>query len=60
MNDLYESGVKDLHRDVLAPLVSSLQVDTIGKECMEERKNISISAGTAAAGLESQVRQGHD
>jgi hypothetical protein len=26
--------------DVLAPLISSLQVDTFGKECMEEKKHL--------------------
>ena len=26
--------------DVLAPLISSLQVDTIGKECLEEGKHL--------------------
>ena len=26
--------------DVLAPLISSLQVDTMGKECLEEEKNL--------------------
>ena len=26
--------------DVLAPLISSLQVDTIGKECLEEAKHL--------------------
>ena len=26
--------------DVLAPLISSLQVDTMGKECLEERKHL--------------------
>ena len=28
--------------DVLAPLISSLQVDTIGKECLEENKNLYL------------------
>ena len=26
--------------DVLAPLISSLQVDTMGKECLEEEKHL--------------------
>ena len=26
--------------DVLAPLISSLQVDTMGKECLEEGKHL--------------------
>ena len=26
--------------DVLAPLICSLQVDTIGKECLQEQKNL--------------------
>ena len=28
--------------DVLAPLISSLQVDTFGKECLEENKHLYI------------------
>ena len=28
--------------DVLAPLISSLQVDTMGKECMEEGKHLYL------------------
>ena len=29
-----------MHGDVLAPLISSLQVDTFGKECLEEKKHL--------------------
>ena len=36
--DLFENIV--MQGDVLAPLVSSLQVDTIGKECWEEEKHL--------------------
>ena len=32
--------------DVLAPLISSLQVDTIGKECLEENKHLYFYKGT--------------
>ena len=28
--------------DVLAPLISSLQVDTIGKECLEDNKHLCM------------------
>ena len=31
--------------DVLAPLISSLQVDTIGKECLEENKHLYFYKG---------------
>ena len=36
--DVFENIV--MQGDVLAPLVSSLQVDTIGKECWEEKKHL--------------------
>ena len=32
--------------DVLAPLMSSLQVDTMGKECLEEVKHLYYYKGT--------------
>ena len=32
--------------DVLAPLISSLQVDTMGKECMEEKKHLYYYKGS--------------
>ena len=36
--------------DVLAPLVSSLQVDTIGKECLEEKKHLYFFKGIVPIG----------
>ena len=32
--------------DVLAPLISSLQVDTMGKECLEESKHLYFYKNT--------------
>ena len=34
-----------MHGDVLAPLISSLQVDTIGKECLLESKHLYYYKG---------------
>ena len=36
--------------DVLAPLVSSLQVDTMGKECIEEKKHLYFFKGIVPIG----------
>ena len=36
--DVYKEIV--MQGDVLAPLISSLQVDTIGKKCLEEGKHL--------------------
>ena len=36
--------------DVLAPLISSLQVDTFGKECMEEKKHLFYYKDTVPIG----------
>jgi hypothetical protein len=37
-----------MQRDVLAPLISSLQVDTIGKECLAESKHLYYFKGKVA------------
>ena len=39
-NDIVMQG------DVLAPLISSLQVDTMGKECLEDNKHLYLEHGT--------------
>ena len=36
--------------DVLAPFVSSLQVDTMGKECIEEKKHLYFFKGIVPIG----------
>ena len=46
--ELFEDIV--MQGDVLAPLISSLQVDTMGKECLEQKKHLYLFKGIVPIG----------